>query len=293
MGVFTKLAEQEIQAILEQYHISTYRDISVTEKGISNTNYIINGSSQSWILKISNDKTLEQLKSELEILAFLNDENFQLAPLPLKCNEKYYFQSGQNFGVLYPFTIGEIPQISKSLLEQMGKVLQKLHTIETSGTSLRSYSSIGHTERSVLDFIDSKACPDDFKKTFKASGLHLPLPTEKLCLVHGDFYYDNALVGDDGRILKMLDFEQAGIGNPLLDIGIALSGSCFQNDKFQSELVESFCVGYGQYFSHLETMIKWGLFSVAQWRIERFIEKELDESLKYSYQHLLSRVEIL
>lgn len=43
-----------------------------------------------------------------------------------------------------------------------------------------------------------------------------PAPT----VVHGDFRLDNALVGADGRITAVLDWEMSTLGDPLTDLGL-------------------------------------------------------------------------
>jgi Ser/Thr protein kinase RdoA (MazF antagonist) len=41
---------------------------------------------------------------------------------------------------------------------------------------------------------------------------------QRLCLTHGDCWYANAIKADDGR-LTLIDWDHAGIGLPLLDLG--------------------------------------------------------------------------
>jgi aminoglycoside phosphotransferase (APT) family kinase protein len=50
---------------------------------------------------------------------------------------------------------------------------------------------------------------------------HVPPQTETR-LVHGDFRLDNAIVDGEGRILAVLDWEIATLGDPLADLAILL-----------------------------------------------------------------------
>ena len=56
------------------------------------------------------------------------------------------------------------------------------------------------------------------------------LPT---CLAHNDFYDDQMITMPDGRI-ALVDFEEAGAGDPMLDVGNFLAhlrwSACFQRD---------------------------------------------------------------
>jgi aminoglycoside phosphotransferase (APT) family kinase protein len=49
-----------------------------------------------------------------------------------------------------------------------------------------------------------------------------PPPAQKLSVVHGDYRSGNFLVDGEGRILAILDWEMAHIGDPLEDLGWAL-----------------------------------------------------------------------
>jgi aminoglycoside phosphotransferase (APT) family kinase protein len=42
----------------------------------------------------------------------------------------------------------------------------------------------------------------------------------EVCVVHGDYRLDNCMVGDDGRILAVFDWEICTLGDPLADVGL-------------------------------------------------------------------------
>jgi aminoglycoside phosphotransferase (APT) family kinase protein len=44
-----------------------------------------------------------------------------------------------------------------------------------------------------------------------------------VAIVHGDYRLDNTVVGDDGRIRAVLDWELCTLGDPLADVGILLA----------------------------------------------------------------------
>jgi aminoglycoside phosphotransferase (APT) family kinase protein len=51
---------------------------------------------------------------------------------------------------------------------------------------------------------------------------HLPPPSERLCLVHGDYRSGNFLYNQAGEIPALLDWEMAHIGDPLEDLAWSL-----------------------------------------------------------------------
>ena len=51
---------------------------------------------------------------------------------------------------------------------------------------------------------------------------HPPKPAQKLSVVHGDYRSGNFMHDGEGRILAILDWEMAHIGDPLEDLGWAI-----------------------------------------------------------------------
>lgn len=45
-------------------------------------------------------------------------------------------------------------------------------------------------------------------------------PERETAIVHGDFRLDNAVVGDDGSVRAVLDWELCAVGDPLADLGL-------------------------------------------------------------------------
>ncbi len=47
------------------------------------------------------------------------------------------------------------------------------------------------------------------------------IPTQReVAIVHGDYRLDNCMVGNDGRIVAVLDWEICTLGDPLADVGL-------------------------------------------------------------------------
>ena len=45
-------------------------------------------------------------------------------------------------------------------------------------------------------------------------------PQRDVAIVHGDYRLDNCMIGDDGRIVAVLDWELCTLGDPLADVGL-------------------------------------------------------------------------
>lgn len=95
-------------------------------------------------------------------------------------------------------------------------------------------------------------------------------------LVHGDFRLENCLVGDDGAVLAVLDWELAAVGDPLADLGLflaywrppahltALPGTSGA-DGFptRQEIVEAYAARTGQRAEEIDYYIAFGYWKLA------------------------------
>jgi homoserine kinase type II len=164
---------------------------------------------------------------------------------------------------------------------------------------LRPHNQVGFGTEEIAQYVLSTQCPADFKQHFhkvfpqgivELSGQDFPHG-----LIHGDFYFDNAIFRN-GFLASMLDFEQSGIGPFIFDIGVSISGSCLKESKIFMPYVQNFIDGYHserklleKELIHLNKFICLGLFSIALWRIKRFTEGILDPTKKDSYKELTTR----
>jgi homoserine kinase type II len=206
------------------------------------------------------------------------------------------YEYGDFSGVLYPFVEGIPPGPSDQTCYEIGRGLATLHKVYIK-EGLRPHEEVGFGVAEIVNFVASNECPDDFKEAFNNI---FPDSLEdfrenlwETGLIHGDLYYDNTLF-DNNKLAYLLDFEQAGIGPFILDIGISMSGTCLEKGRVLPELVASYLEGYesvrplqGQEIEHLTDSILIGLFSIALWRIKRFKIGKLNPEMADSYKDLL------
>jgi homoserine kinase type II len=312
MGIYSSIKLHEINDILKFYGLGKASELESTLKGISNSNYIVQlEDGEQVLLKISNDKTIQQLEKEQTILHLLNRYQFPLSPRPFKTLQgKPIYQHNGFYGVIFPFIDGKAPIVSSTVVYQLGQALGQLHSLEISKEDLqfiRPYEHVGHNVFHIQKYVKSPIAPDDFVKTYNMlahkifpRGLNeIPFDLFPSGIIHGDLYYDNSLFKND-QLVSLIDFEQSGIGRYLLDLGISISGSCLnkEKDNIDMMLFTSFIKGYEEYRKmltiekdYIHTAIIVGLLSISLWRIKRFYEGKLDKNKKNNYQELLIRAQ--
>lgn len=302
MAVYTELTHSQIEGILRLYQLSAPSNTLSMNHGISNSNYRVTVEDKDYLLKVSNDKTQEQLEQEFEILGQLARWQFPYVLLPMSLpSGDLVYQLDQFHGVLFPFIEGMIPEITQDSCEKIGSALAKLHRLGEKDlpSSIRSFKDVSYSPLQIFEYITkAPQCPEDFKEA-----CHLLITQEQAHqfeqlpqgIIHGDLYYDNTLF-KDGELHFMLDFEQAGVGPLLLDLGISISGSCLEGELLDQTLIENYMLGYQKVRSLQETELEllsnaiiWGFLSIALWRIKRFKEGNLDPSKADNYRQLLFR----
>jgi homoserine kinase type II len=303
MGDYTKLGFEEIQEITNLYIDDKVIDFRPLSLGISNSNYEIKTNDNRYLLKVSNDKNADQVLGEMKILAYLKGNNYKYSILPFKTKKDELVYSYKNvYGVLFPFIDGIPPGPNDNTCYEIGAALASLHNIGGNYDGLRSCEELSYPAKVIAEYIQSPKCPEDFSAAYKnllGDRAQKYLSQEfAVGIIHGDLYYDNTLF-DNNHITAVLDFEQSGIGNLILDLGISISGCCLEKGRISPCLIESYLKGYesvrplpANEKEFLNEAIILGLLSISLWRIKRFTEGNLNPLMADSYKQLLYRAEI-
>lgn len=303
MASYTQIGPQEAEDILKLYGRKSVLKLTPLSLGISNSNYRVDLEGETVLLKISNDKNQLQVEEEQVILLYLNQRGYpySLKPFALLSGELVY-NYGKYFGVLYPFVQGIPPGPSDYTCQEVGAALARLHSLPhdlNELKKLRCHEAVGFGAQEILNYSQSAVCPEDYCEAF-----HYFFPDQlknfldadfEKGIIHGDLYYDNTLF-DNNCLSTVLDFEQAGIGEYILDLGISLSGTCLEKGRIITPLVNSYLQGYeairplsNEEKKHLDHAIILGLMSISLWRIKRFKERNLNPLMENSYRDLIVR----
>lgn len=303
MGAYTKLNQEEVKNILNLYGLKGLSQLTPMTHGISNSNYLLEIDNKKYILKVSNDKNSDQLKQEQLILGIIGESGLNniVNSIPLTSGEHVY-EYENYYGVIYPFVDGTVPNINKKTCYKIGSALGKLHIncSKVENTNARYFDEVGHSVGHILSYVKLPHAQKKYIEYFERFNTQDFIDfTQELFpqgIIHGDLYFDNTLVNKSDEII-LLDFEQSGIGEFILDIGISISGTCLNEDnEINPKLVNEFISGYQEQrnlsqteLKYLNTSIILGLFSIALWRIDRFNHKKIVSSKDESYLELLER----
>ncbi len=269
--------------------------------GHSNLTYLIRSGENEWVLRRppfgNRVKTAHDMGREYRILSRLC-RVYGPAPTPaLYCEDESilgapFYLMERRIGVILRGTPPPDrpipPELVRQLCETLVDNIALLHALDYRAAGLDDLGKPqGYVERQVTGWIKryQDARTDDvpdLERTMAWLAANRPAESGGSTLIHNDFKFDN-LVLDPGnltRIVAVLDWEMATVGDPLMDLGTTLAYWTEANDPAplhhfivgpttqpgsmsRRELVERYGETTGRDISHMLFCYVCGLFKVA------------------------------
>jgi aminoglycoside phosphotransferase (APT) family kinase protein len=136
------------------------------------------------------------------------------------------------------------PQIARKLSESFIDNLARLHAVDYAAIGLADLGKPeGYVQRQVTGWTKRYygSQTDDLPDVEPvANWLAAHMPTESgAALIHNDYKYDNVVLNPDDitRVIGVLDWEMSTIGDPLMDLGTAISYWIDADDPDEMQLI--------------------------------------------------------
>ncbi|MBP7734756.1 MAG: phosphotransferase family protein [Spirochaetes bacterium] len=208
--------------------------------GFSNLTYLVKADNREMILRRppfgKKPKSGHDMSREYRILKALKPV-FKYCPEPLVYTEDpavmgcpFYVMERIN-GLIIRKNLPEgmvlDPKGARTLSENLIKVLCELHSVDYKKAGLADFGKPeGYVRRQVEGWIgryrDART-PDapDYENIMKWLTDTMPADTDRPCLIHNDYKYDNVVLNPRNplEIIGILDWEMATLGDPLMDLG--------------------------------------------------------------------------
>jgi aminoglycoside phosphotransferase (APT) family kinase protein len=121
--------------------------------------------------------------------------------------------------------------VPRRLFEKLIEAMAELHAVDYAALGLGHLGRPeGYLTRQIEGWqkrLRAAATPDmaDFSRVTDWLGSHMPEESKRGSVVHNDFKLDNLMFDliDPARLIAVLDWEMATIGDPLLDLAYTLS----------------------------------------------------------------------
>lgn len=240
-----------LQAYLgEQCGLSGAVEVRQFPSGFSNLTYAVRVGERELVLRRppfgSKVKSAHDMGREYRVLSALS-RVYPPAPKPLiHCDDTSvlgapFYVMERIRGVILrgrkPDGFTMTPDGARACCEALVRNLAALHAIDFEAAGLADLRKEGsYVERQVMGWTDRYygSQTDDIPAIDQtAQWLKTNYPADTAaCIVHGDYKFDNLVLdpNDLTRIIGVLDWEMATIGDPLMDLGTVLSYWVEQGD---------------------------------------------------------------
>ncbi len=183
----------------------------------------------------------------------------------------------------WPEELSDDAATRRTVAESLVDALAALHGVDYEVLGLADLGRpAGFAERQVAGWTDRwhRARHEDVPAMdHLADGLAKSIPRpQRASLIHNDFKLDNTMVGPDGEIVAVFDWDMATIGDPLVDLGTTLAywkghaelaavvapDSAVLGDVMsESEMVDRYCAATGLDGSSLDWYLALASFRIA------------------------------
>jgi aminoglycoside phosphotransferase (APT) family kinase protein len=231
---------QKLRAYLDEHRpgmVLGELTVDLIAGGRSNLTYVIGDGTNEWVLRRPPLghvlPTAHDMGREYRVISALADQPVPVPRAHLLCTDPEvlgapFYVMERIIGTVYrndeQLSTLDADAIGKLAADMMA-ILARLHGLDPKEVGLGDFGRPeGFMARQVrrwraqLDASRSREVPgiDELHDRLAAS---VP-QTQRHSIVHGDYRLDNVIVGPDGRIAAVLDWEMATLGDPLADVGL-------------------------------------------------------------------------
>lgn len=212
--------------------------------GYSNLTYLLRMSGRELVLRRPpfgrKARTAHDMGREYRIMKAL-EATFPFSPRPLAYTEDEsvigspFYVMERIRGIILrrdpPKGFNLSKERMKALCENLLDVHHQLHSVDYSSIGLESLGKPdGYVRRQVEGWSEryrAARTPDAplFESVMSWLAQSMPEDSQKPALIHNDYKFDNVVLdpSNDLRIIGVLDWEMATIGDPLMDLGCSLA----------------------------------------------------------------------
>ena len=284
------LSKNEILEILKPYSIFTLKNIKILDGGSENTNYKIVSEIGTFVLTISEQKTVKETQDLTKLLIYLKKNSFETSEIIFTTNNKSMSVFKDKPVMLKSFINGSImTDLPNHLLEEIGKDTAALHNIKPPDF-LREIMWCGIERFSEVEQYALNSSFDLWlKRTSSYINNHITSDLPK-AFIHSDIFASNIIVNDKKSKATIMDFEEASYYYRLFDIAILIISLCSRDENIDFLRASLILKGYNSINKlikaekqALQPLIVYAAAGVAFWRHKNFNYIAPDNNLKDSY----------
>ncbi len=288
---------QEAAAALEAFDLPSSPEITRFTGGQGNASYLVRAEPDTYVLTFSIEKTLEEFHSLATVLRVLEHHAFPTSRVvPLRDGSPVGVAGGRPF-MLKRYIPGScLTRVTPSLTQQLGRIVATLHGVPPPTGVPRGHPYGRAQFREIIEGEESSPFRSWLERQSLTLGRRLPPEGEVgsgsgLGFIHGDLFPDNLLVGGV-HVSAIIDFEEACVDWPMLDIGMALVGLSTENPN-GTAWVDAFLDGYRSVrplarIEQLPLFVEYAATATAFWRYRHYHVRRRRLTAKTDYRAMVA-----
>ena len=268
--------EAAIRQILSGYDTGKVQNIKRLTSGFANLNYLAETEKGKFVVRICRQRSAEELLPEIRLATVLQRHGIPTPqPLPTRSGEPV-LSSPAGPVILFPYIEGKHPAPTPGVLQAVGHLLARLHTIPREEVPYKANTIRPAACRKMISRTPSTCIDDALQQKWLTAFQQVRPCLEKELpagLIHGDLFPDNILFQGDQPV-ALLDLEEFAIDTLLFDIGMTIHGFCFPGNRQDVQATNLFLAVYEairpltpEEKECLDAWIIWSALAMACWHI--------------------------
>ncbi len=254
VGVFTALAEPELNGLAAAFDLGQVTGWKTIAAGTINTNLAVETDRGRFFLRLNEGKAEADVAWEARLVTALHSAGVPAPPPMLARDGRPYAACLRKWASAFPWRAGHhlaADQITPAIAATAGTALAQLHLAGLALPAAWRRGSIYDHDHLVTRFercarVDDKALTHAFaiirEELAVASAAHAIRRAATQGIIHGDLFRDNVLWEGD-QLSAILDFEQASGGSLAYDLAVAINDWCWTGTP-ELELAAALIAGY-------------------------------------------------
>ena len=228
MSVYTKISSDEISMYLKDYSVGSFESLEGISDGIENTNYVLKTTDNEYIFTIFENIKIDKVIIYLELMNFLNKNNFKCAKVHItKNNELCKLIQNKPAAIIEKIPGSSIDNINAEHCYKVGKLLGNFHLLSNNFSYKLKDSRDISWRKDAYGRLEPILTEDE--KIFIEEALTIQKEFDKLNLprgiIHADLFRDNVLFNSE-KISGMIDFYYSCNGVFIYDLAVVANDWC-------------------------------------------------------------------
>lgn len=251
MAVYTKVTEQEVSRILQNYAIGQLVKLTGIAQGVENSNFLLETTTGKYILTLYEKRVkIEELPWYLGLMQYFAEHNID-CPLPVKTvNNDFLITLNQRPAAIVTFIEGkEVQKIEAVHCFALGAAMAQLHQIGKGYTAYKK-NNVGFDSWNELlqssknhehDVLIKEITPilRNVLQQWPSDSEDLPKGQ-----IHADLFPDNVFFQHD-QVSGFIDFYFACTDYWVYDLAITFNAWCFtEAGQYIAERADALLAGY-------------------------------------------------